>query len=177
MSAEVLRLDDYPEPSRRMKIPLREEVAKYMMDKMDWPEEFCMHYAEKFWYYYQAQGWKLANGNQMKDWKAAFNCNWQNPKTKEDNDLLTKHLAAQAKKTDPYVYINACLDKHKKGLYKPSKEELIGIYDFLKAEKKMILSKETWDRIVEESGNSRERGKMLAVRALFDLYINHGKTL
>lgn len=32
---------------------------------------------ERFVDYYQAQGWKLANGRQMKDWKAAVRSTWE----------------------------------------------------------------------------------------------------
>lgn len=167
MAAPVLSLDDYPNHSRRMKIPLQSEVAKYMREKMGWPEAFCKEYADKFWYYYQAQGWKLSNGNAMKDWKAAFCSQWQ---TIKDKDMQDK-LAAMTKKEDvdnPVEYLNKCLEAHRRKEYKPTRDELVGIYDYLKATKRMILDKATWAKIVEDAGNSRERGKMLAVRALFD---------
>jgi hypothetical protein len=49
------------------------------------------------------------------------------------------------------------------------------MYDWLKGSGRMKLEKEVWDRIVEECGNSREYGKCLAVRALFDNYITNDK--
>lgn len=56
--------------ARRFAPPTKEEVAAYALDQgivgMD---------ADRFIDYYAAQGWRLSNGNAMKDWKAAVR-NW-----------------------------------------------------------------------------------------------------
>lgn len=72
------------------KIPLQSEVVVYIKSKMDWPQEFVNYYANRFWNHYQASGWKLSNGNAMKDWKACFNSNWQVLKFKEDIEMLNR---------------------------------------------------------------------------------------
>ncbi len=174
MPAEVLKLDDFPRPNRVFKIPLRTEVSKYIQEKMGWPKEFCDHYGDKFWYFYQAKGWTVGK-SPMKDWKAAFNSQWQNIRDAEDNKLLSKYLAEEKKSTDPIEYLNDCLEKHKRKEFKPSRAECVAMYDWLKGSGRMKLEKEIWDRIVEECGNSREYGKCLAVRALFDNYITNDK--
>lgn len=172
MAATVLELDDFQRPGRVFKIPLRSEVSKYIRDKMGWPEAFCDHYADKFWYFYQAKGWVVGK-SPMKDWKAAFNSQWQNIKDPEDQKRLTKEQGEE--NTDPIKYLNKCLELHKEGKYKPTKDEVLGIYSYLKANKIITadtFTKEQWDKMVEDSGNSKERGRMLAVRALFDKMIS-----
>lgn len=72
----------------KFKIPLQSEVSVYMRQKRGWPEKFCDYYAERFWNHYTASGWKLSNGNAIKDWKACFNAQWQTLKFKEDIDYL-----------------------------------------------------------------------------------------
>ena len=70
------------------KIPLQTEVEMYIREKKRWPDDFVKYYADKFWNHYQASGWKLSNGNRIKDWKACFNSQWQVPKYKEDIEKL-----------------------------------------------------------------------------------------
>lgn len=178
----VLKLEDYPKDNRnRMVIPLREQVSAYMVEKMGWPKEFCNYYADKFWYHYQAQGWKLANGNTMKDWKAAFNSQWQRPKHKEDIDMLQaceKKQAEEKRKASPEDYLNQCLVKHKEGQYKPVPEEVLGIFAYLKESGIILreLTKQDIDTCVVKGGNSKDKMRMHCVRILFDKYIQQGKT-
>lgn len=75
---------------KHFKIPLQTEVTAYIQNKMKWPEQFCEHYAEKFWNHYQASGWKLSNGNPVKDWQACFNSQWKVLKYSEDIELLKR---------------------------------------------------------------------------------------
>lgn len=76
-------------------IPLQTEVSKYIEEKTGWPRVFCDYYSDKFWNHYQASGWKLSSGNQIKDWKACFNSQWKQPKFKEDIEMLQR-LGGQA---------------------------------------------------------------------------------
>lgn len=39
---------------------------------------------DKFFDYYESQGWKLSNGNKMKDWKASCR-NWHRKEVEEMN--------------------------------------------------------------------------------------------
>lgn len=56
---------------RKFSPPSIEEISEYLtsaeLDSVD---------PGRFYDYYEQQGWKLSNGNQMKDWKAAAR-NWQ----------------------------------------------------------------------------------------------------
>ena len=180
MAAQVLNIDDFPPPSpRRMTVPLQTTVASYMQEKMGWPPEFCTHYADRFWNHYQAQGWKLSNGNAMKDWRAAFNSQWQRIKDDGDRALLAQiqtKVATERRKMDPVKYLNLCLDAHSRGEYKPKAEEVLNIYDYLKRERKITLTTEEVERILREKGNRREQCRMMAVRILFDRMIREGKT-
>lgn len=74
----------------RFKVPLQSEVAAYIKEKKGWPDQFCTYYAERFWSFYQSNGWKVSGRAAMKDWKAAFNSQWQNLKHKEDIEYLAK---------------------------------------------------------------------------------------
>jgi hypothetical protein len=175
MAAEILRLEDYPDyvphHSSRMTIPLQTTIAKHMQEKMGWPVDFCTHYAERFWNHYQAQGWKLSNGNPMKDWKAAFASQWKTPKQDEDRKLLEASIKKQREeeqKVTPEQYLNRCLDFHKEGKYKPTSEEVLDIYDWLKGRNMLQLSPDEVETIVAQAGNSKTRARMLAVRVLFD---------
>jgi hypothetical protein len=176
MGAEVIKLDEYPLPSQRFKVPLRSEVAKFIRDRMGWPEDFCNDYAEDFWMYYQAQGWKLSNGVQMKDWKAAFLRQWKEPKGKRAEQLA--EMQKKENVENPLVYLNECLDLHSKGQYKPGKPEVLSIYDYLKATGRITrqtFTNEEWDKLVADAGNSKERGRMLTVKRLFDKMVKHNE--
>ena len=174
MAAEVIRLDDHdyvPRSTTRMTIPLQSTVAAFMHEKMGWSREFCNHYADRFWNHYQAQGWKLSNGNAMKDWRAAFNSQWKTPKNEEDRKLLAESIAKQKeaeRNESPADYLNRCLDLHRRGQYKPKAEEVLGIYQWLKERKMLRLTHDEVEYILRETGNNRNRSRMLAVRVLFD---------
>lgn len=53
-----------PQAKKRSAHPTIEEVTAYVKEKG------YTFDAEKFWAYYEAQGWKLSNGNPMKNWEA-----------------------------------------------------------------------------------------------------------
>lgn len=179
MAAQVLNIDDFPPPSpRRMTVPLQTTVAAYMAEKMGWPPDFCKHYAERFWNHYQAQGWKLSNGNAMKDWRAAFNSQWQRVKDDHDREILSQmqaKVATEKREMDPVTYLNQCLEAHSRGQYKPKTEEVLGIYDWLKANRRIQLTHDEVEYILREKGNRRDQCRMLAVRILFDRMLREGK--
>jgi hypothetical protein len=181
MAAEIIRLDDHdyvPRSNTRMTIPLQSTVASFMHEKMGWSMDFCNHYAERFWNHYQSQGWKLSNGNSMKDWRAAFTSQWKTPKQPEDKAFLEECKRKDAEKereSTPEQYLNKCLDLHKEGKYKPASVEVLDIYDWLKSRRLMSLFAHEVEYIVAQSGNSKTKSRMLAVRVLFDRMNAEGK--
>jgi hypothetical protein len=165
----VLSLSDFPQPNRRMKIPLQTEVAKFMGEKMGWPEEFCLHYANKFWNYYQAQGWKLSNGNAMKDWKAAFCSQWQTIKYQDDIDKL-KACKKQIKDMATHEalrFFDGILTAYKGGL-KPDKESAMQMYEYLKTLGIIKLSREEIDMCRVKAGNNNDIAKLWALSIFLD---------
>jgi hypothetical protein len=182
MGAVLKLYDDQPEykPTRTMKIPLQTEVARYMEEKMNWPQDFCFYYAEKFWNYYQAQGWKLSNGNAMKDWKAAFNSNWQSPKFKEDierlNSVKKKLANIEDMAQDAAVeYLDKILMMYKTG-FKPDKESAAKIYQWLKARNMFNLPKECIDRARIQAGNRLDHVWAFELKEYLDLMVRHDYT-
>ena len=140
---------------------------------------FCTYYAEKFWNHYQAQGWKLSNGNAMKDWQAAFNSQWQIPKFKEDIDFFNK-CKEEALKQQPQKkqltlsdYLNDILDDYKKNWESVPQERLVTIYDELKKHSAIKLTDEEKAEAVEYSKGNVEKGKAICVRILFNRMITY----
>lgn len=173
MEAAVLNLDDY-QPKRNFKIPLRSEVEKYMKEKMGWSEEFCVYYAEKFWDYYNAQGWKLSNGNLMKDWRSAFNANWQKPKYPDDIEMLKKCM----QKSSPVImldFIDKILIAYSRNL-KPDRESALKIYDWLKENGLAKLSKEEIADIKEKCGDDIIASRLWSVKYIFDKMVANNLT-
>jgi hypothetical protein len=163
-----------------MKVPLQTEVAKYMEEKTEWPNEFCMYYANKFWNHYQAQGWKLANGNAMKDWKAAFSSQWASVRFEGDIKKLEecKRKTNDIKNMDKdsaLAYMDRILYSYKSGL-KPDRESAFKIYDYLKTNGWMRLTKEQIDEARVRSGNSNDNAKLWALKFFFDRMIANNLT-
>lgn len=159
----VVQLTDYPQPNKRMKIPLQSEVARFIEEKMGWPTEFCTYYADRFWNHYQAQGWKLSNGNSMKDWKAAFSNNWQRIKDEHDR----KHLEQLTKKKmTPIEKLDIALNSYP--TLTPDLETSIKMYDFLKKTGVFKFPQSVIKSLQEQAGNNRDKGKVLALRFIFE---------
>jgi hypothetical protein len=183
MGAVLKLYDDQPEykPQKSMKIPLQSEVAKYMNEKMGWDKDFCRYYADKFWNHYQAQGWKLSNGNSMKDWQAAFNSQWQTPKFKEDIDKLNE---AKKSKTPNILemdnhaavnYLDSILLLYKSGM-KPDRESAEKIYQWLKGMNWFNLPPDAIDRARVNAGNRMDMVWMYELKEYLDLMVKHDYT-
>lgn len=174
MEAAIINLEDYEQPNKKFKIPLRTEVAKYIKEKMNWPDEFCSYYADKFWDHYNSQGWKLANGNAMKDWKSAFNTNWQKPRFEVD----IKFLEQCKKKANPLQmvdFLDKILIAYSRDL-KPDRESALKIYDWLKENGLAKLSKEEIDWIKQKCGTDLTASKLWSVKFIFDKMIKSNLT-
>ena len=169
----------YEEPKRTMfTIPLQSEVQKYMRDKMGWPDSFCEVYANKFWNFYQSKGWMVGKVR-MKDWKAAFNGQWQHVTDQGMAKLLAeetgKERAEKAAKMTMEERLNEILSQFAKCKYEPPKEHWQRIYEYLKGKGLMRLPKEQIEEIREAAGNSMERAREISVKTLFTNMINDGR--
>jgi|SRR6185295_6867493 len=70
---------DKESKKENFKIPEVKEIQEYL------EEIKCTSFsAQKFFDYYQAQGWKLSNGIKMKDWKASVRT-WRGREQKQDS--------------------------------------------------------------------------------------------
>lgn len=175
----VFKLEDYPKQSRKMKIPLQTEIASYMAERMGWNKQFCLYYADKFWNYYNAQGWKLSNGNSMKDWRSAFNAQWQKPKFQEDIEMLNKTSKKQNIHTMEYPeavdMLEAVLTAYKNG-FKPERESALQIYEFLKQRGVIKLKKEHIEEIRQKAGNNNDAAKLWALKYYLDALVQNNIT-
>lgn len=170
------------------KIPLQSEVQAYIKEKKGWPEKFCQHYAERFWNFYNSNGWKVSGRAPMKDWKSAFNAQWQVLKFTEDINFLNACLkekqeikgpqTAPAKDTvpDTLMYIDEILAFYEKNWEKVEEVRLASCYDWLKEKKLMRISPEEGVRAKENCGGDVMKGKAICVKILFDKMITRGMT-
>ena len=158
--------DDQPDYTlnRRMKIPLQSEIAKFIEEKMGWPVEFCTYYADRFWNHYQAQGWKLSNGNAMKDWKAAFSNNWQRVKDDDDRKLLDKYT--KSRKMSPIEKLDLALNSYP--TLCPDLETSVKMYDYIKSTGVFKFPQSVIKQLREAAGNNNDKGKALSLRWIFE---------
>lgn len=169
--AQIISFNDYPQTRNKMKIPLQTEISRYMAERMGWNEEFCKYYAEKFWNYYNAQGWKLSNGNSMKDWRSAFNSQWQKPRFQDDLEMLkqtTKKQDIMAMTEEAALgMLDAVLLAYKNG-FKPEREDALKIYEWLKQRKLISLPKNVIEEIRIKSGNNNDAAKLWALKYILE---------
>ena len=171
------------------KIPLQSEVQGYIQEKKGWPEKFCQHYAEKFWSYYQSNGWKVGNKAPMKDWKAAFNSQWQVIKWAEDITFLNTCLKEQREQMNPatvgppadevkdtLTYIDEILGFYEKNWEKVEEVRLASCYDWLKENKLMRITRDEGLLAQESCGGDTMKGKAICVKMLFDKMITRRMT-
>lgn len=159
----------------KFKIPLQTEIAAYAQGKKGWPAAFCTYYAERFWSHYQSNGWKVSGKAAMKDWKAAFNSQWQDLKFDQDIKVLAQ-MTCKNPITSPdktIDYLNERLLEYAKHPTTFSNESLNGLYDWMKANNVLKLTKEQV-AIAKEAGI--EKGKGIAVKFFFESLMNRNKT-
>lgn len=177
------------------KVPLQSEVQAYIQEKKGWPEKFCKHYAEKFWNYYQSNGWKIGNKAPMKDWKAAFNSQWQTVKWIEDINFLNACLKQKEDKpqmnSQPVtagqapgpttegnlMYMDEVMAYYGNNHFEVEDIRLASCYDTLKDYKLMRLTKEESELIRTTYKEDIVKGKAGCVKILFDKLITRGITL
>lgn len=157
-------------------IPTISEIAAYMRIKTKWPDKFIEYYAEKFWCYYQSNGWKVSGKAAMKDWNAAFTAQWKQPKFKEDIDFLNECLKTRPVEKQNKSYLNDLLAAYKKQFDSVPHEALVAAYDFLKAEKRIKLTPEESSLLRKTYGDNVEKGKAACVTIIFSKMITNGLT-
>lgn len=157
-------------------IPTIEEIIEYVKEKKPiWPKAFIDWYSNKFFSSYESSGWRLSagRGGPVKNWKAAFNNNWQTLKYKEDFDMLTV-LTPKPKSIDEDTlnYLNDALEEYRKD-HKMEKIRLAACYDWLKEHKLIKISFAQKQEAIEESRKDLMSGKALAVTFVFDYMVNN----
>lgn len=163
-------------------VPPVEEVVLYIQEKKGWPEKFAKYYAEKFWCFYQSNGWKVSGRAAMKDWKAAFTSQWQRPKFKEDMEFLnqclkdTKTLAPVKSITSSTDKLNELLNQYKQNFQSIPDEKLEKVYNYLKENKMIQLSADEKQFIKAAYSNNEQKGKAACVKTMFNNMINYGRT-
>lgn len=90
--------------SSRFSPPTPEEVQAFADSLEQDTSHFC---AQRFCDYYAAQGWKLSNGNSMKDWKAAVR-NW----LARDNTMSASKSKKEVKLDDAFAKYGRYYDEH-----------------------------------------------------------------
>jgi hypothetical protein len=165
------------------KIPLQSEVQAYIQEKKNWPEKFCKYYAERFWSFYQSNGWKVSGKAAMKDWKAAFNGQWQTLKFKEDIDLLNTYLKSEPVRTvgpgpegNDLMVIDELLAFYEKNYEKVEDARLAKCYDTLKPMGLIKLSSEEGARAKNGCNGDTTKGKAICVKIMFEKMITRGMT-
>lgn len=161
-----------------MKIPLQSEVSKYMKEKKEWPEKFCDYYAERFWNFYQSNGWKVSGRAAMKDWKAAFNSQWKVLKFKEDIDFLNS-LTGKTNGRPPgdptSNFLNDTLKDYRANYDTIPDERYAAIYDYLKEKKVLKMTPEQRNDAIKYAGGDPMKGKKICIKMIFDSMITNGK--
>lgn len=159
------------------KIPLQSEVEVYIKEKKGWPPKFCEYYAHRFWNFYQSNGWKVSGKAAMKDWKAAFNSQWQSLKFKEDVDFLNSCLAKDPqtpRETKEIAYLNDLINDYRTKWDKITESQLANVYDYLKERRLIKMTEQEKIDAKTFCNGDVMKGKALAVKMIFDRMItNH----
>lgn len=175
---------------KRFSIPLQTEVSKYIKEKKGWPDNFCVHYGEKFWNHYQASGWKLSSGNLIKDWKACFNAQWQTLKFKEDIELLnqmsgkkapgTFHQVSNGSKqpTNDFDRLDAFINEMRKPGVTIPFDQFGNWYEFMKANRFLkAMTKADCERLMEIYNNDKIKCRCAVVQLTLSGYISNELTI
>lgn len=154
------------------KIPLETEVAKYMREKKGWPVEFCKYYAEKFYSHYQSNGWKVSGRAAMKDWKAAFNSQWQSIRYDEDRKELERIMKQEppkpkeGQKQSPLERLDYLMLLYVKQPEAIKIDTFCKIHDWLK-ERNMLKITDDQEQIVKDACDDECRAKAMRVKFQF----------
>ena len=154
------------------KIPFRTEVAKYIQDKMGWPPEFCKYYADRFWDFYNSNGWKVSGKAPMKNWQSAFNSQWQKLKFPEDIAELAKYQSrAPAPQTNskqtPFQRLDYLMNMYTRDGDSVSTETLVKVHDWLKERELLHIQPDQEQMARDVCKDNPERLKAIRVKFMF----------
>lgn len=157
-------------------IPSQADVEEYMKHKKpEWPASFIGYYSERFIGHYTSNGWKVGR-NAMKDWRAAFNSQWQVLKFKEDVDRLAKCQADVMRnpshKAEMRSFVNLVYENHKMGKPERKIDVLVDIYTWLKQNGLAKLPVEVIERIARDCGPNRDMAKAMSVHEVFNSMVS-----
>lgn len=163
------------------KIPLQSEVVTYMKEKKGWPIEFCRYYAERFWNFYNSNGWKVSGKAAMKSWQSAFTANWQNLKYDEDIKELAKwQRSTQAKhlglpQANAFQRLDLLMQQCIRDTESISSEKYCAVHDWLN-ERGWIHIEPDQEQIVKDLCKEEDRAKVMRVKFLFNNMSAKGKS-
>ncbi len=163
---------------KTFKVPLQSEVSDFIKLKKNWPQKFCEYYAERFWNFYESNGWKVSGRALMKSWESAFYAQWQTLKFKEDIDFMNRCIV-----TDPTIpadkkgssYMNTCLAEHVKHWDKIIDENYAKVYDYMKDHSLIKMTGEEKQKAIRYADGNVIKGKALCVKIIFDRMVTHNE--
>lgn len=160
------------------------EIEIYIKEKKEWPDEFIKYYADRFYNFYTSNGWKVSGRAAMKDWKAAFNSQWQTLKFKEDIDALNKiklKAKGETQKTNSnksasmtdIEKLDDLLASYKKNSSSINFESLADWYEYLKTNKLMrVFTKDDVEMIKKSYGTDTKKCRAACVQMTLTGYVN-----
>jgi hypothetical protein len=160
------------------KIPMQSEVSKYIREKKNWPQKFCDHYAERFWNFYNSNGWKVSGRAAMKSWESAFNSNWQDLKYKNDIEFLNKCIAEDPtipKDVKGNAYLNTCLSIYGKTWDKIEDSTLAVVYDYMKERRLILMTDPEKELAKRVAAGDVVKGKAKCIKIIFDRMITNNQ--
>lgn len=163
-------------------IPHIDEVRIHIKARHpEWPDKFIEYYAERFWNFYQSNGWKVSGKAAMKDWKAAFASQWNALKFSEDKETLIK-MGGEKKERPKQLtqvhnktveWLDLVLLEYKTHPAHIEKERLASCYDWMKEQGLMKLTDEQKGIALGKYKQDKMIGKAIAVQFVFDKMANN----
>jgi hypothetical protein len=176
MKTENFKIQTMNKP---FKIPLQSEVIVFIKEKKNnWPQKFVEYYADRFWNFYQSNGWKVSGRAAMKNWHAAFNSQWQHLQYKQDIDFLNKCLAQEPnipQTTRQAAFLNSCLADHLKHWDKIPEIQYAEIYDYMKNSKMIKMTDEEKEDAKRLCNGNVIKGKAMCVKFIFNRMITNNE--
>jgi len=162
--------------------PTLEEVKDFIKSVTNWPDDFITYYGEKFYYHYDAAGWRLSSGNPVKKWTSCFHSQWKHLRFKEDIDFLNKcqnkKIEIKEMKTETEIErLDQLLAQYKAKFESVPFDEMGKLYDFMGKNKLLTqLSKEDIDIIKKSYPDDNYKCRCAHVRQTLDGFVNNSMT-
>lgn len=159
--------------------PSLTEVKDFIKNVTNWPDEFINYYGEKFYYHYDASGWKLSNGNAVKKWTSCFHSQWKHLRFKEDIEFLnkcqSKKIEIKEMKTDTEIErLDQLLAQYKAKFESVPFDEFGKWYDFMGKQKFLTkLSPDDVEIIKKAYPGDNYKCRCAHVKLTFDGFVNN----